>query len=147
MVPVRMFLLIFSLVLSVSACSGPAAIQPADATLSRQPAEVSLGIESVAIRLTSVGHMLDYRYRVVDPVRAETILNRNTRTFLMHEKSGKVLAVPVPAKVGPLRQSTLKPETGRVYFMMFGNAGKLVHAGDLVTLIIGDQRIEHLTVE
>jgi hypothetical protein len=31
--------------------------------------------------------------------------------------------------------------------MMFGNAGKLVQVGDKVSLIIGDHRIEHLTVE
>ncbi len=113
----------------------------------RHQAEVALGIESVTIRLTSAGHMLDYRYRVLDPVLAMDILNRNVKPYLLHEPTGKVLAVPITAKVGPLRQSTLKPEAGRVYFMMFGNAGKLVQPGDQVTLIIGDQRLEHLTVE
>lgn len=89
----------------------------------RHQAEVALGIESVAIRQTSAGHMLDYRYRVLNPALAADMLNRNIKPYLLHEATGKVLAVPVTAKVGPLRQSTLKPEAGRIYFMMFGTPG------------------------
>lgn len=129
------------------ACAAPQKSPPETSSISRQQAEEALGIESVAIRQTSAGYMLDYRYKVVDPALAAVMLNRKNKPYLMHEASGKVLAVPVTAKVGPLRQSTLKPEAGRIYFMMFGNAGKLVRPGDRVTLIVGQHRIEHLTVE
>lgn len=129
------------------ACTAPQKSPTETSSISRQQAEEALGIESVAIRQTSAGYMLDYRYKVVDPALAAVMLNRKNKPYLMHEASGKVLAVPVTAKVGPLRQSTLKPEAGRIYFMMFGNAGKLVRPGDRVTLIVGQHRIEHLTVE
>jgi hypothetical protein len=31
--------------------------------------------------------------------------------------------------------------------MMFANPGIFIHSGDTVTLIFGDHRIEHLTIE
>jgi hypothetical protein len=65
---------------------------------------------------------------------------------LVHQASGKVLAVPVTAKVGPLRNSNA-PLEGRTYWMFFGNAGDLVQAGDKATVVIGDFRAEDLIVE
>ena len=143
----RFGIVVILLGLWFAACVPAIEGEPADPDAVRRQAEVSLGIESIAIRQTSAGYMLDYRYRVVDPVLAADMLNRKIKPYLRHEATGKVLAVPVTAKVGPLRQSTLKPEAGRIYFMMFGNAGKLVQSGDQVTLIIGSHQIEHLTVE
>ena len=57
-----------------------------------------------------------------------------------------MLAVPETAKLGPLRNSNI-PQEGRIYWMFFGNAGKLVEAGDKVTVVIGDFRVEDLVVE
>ena len=144
----RFALVIILASLLLSACALPREEQQDEsAVAARHQTEAALGIESVAIRQTSGGYMLDYRYRVLDPVLAADMLNRNIKPYLKHEATGKVLAVPITAKVGPLRQSTLRPEVGRVYFMMFGNAGKLVRPGDQVTLIVGTHQIEHLTVE
>jgi hypothetical protein len=144
---VRFGIVIILLSLWFAACVPALEGEQAGIDVARRQVEASLGIESVAIRQTSAGYMLDYRYRVLDPVLAADMLDRRIKPYLLHEASGKVLAVPVTAKVGPLRQSTLKPEAGRSYFMMFGNAGKLVQVGDKVSLIIGEHRIEHLTVE
>jgi hypothetical protein len=144
---VRSSFVVILISLWFTACLPQSGMMQGETTPVRRQIEASLGIESVAIRQTSAGYMLDYRYRVLDPVLAADMLDRKIKPYLLHEASGKVLAVPVTAKVGPLRQSTLKPEAGRIYFMMFGNAGNLVQAGDKVSLIIGEHRIEHLTVE
>jgi hypothetical protein len=90
--------------------------------------------------------MLDFRYRVVDPVKAAPIFVRKTKPYLIDVASGAKLAVPVPAKTGPLRSSNT-PIAGRTYFMFFGNAGKLVRPGNQVTVVVGDFRAENLTVE
>ena len=104
------------------------------------------GVEVVSLRRTGYGHMLDFRYKVLDAKKAEPLFRRATKPNLVHQASGKVLAVPVTAKVGPLRNSNA-PLEGRTYWMFFGNAGDLVQAGDKATVVIGDFRAEDLIVE
>jgi hypothetical protein len=104
------------------------------------------GIEVTSLRLTANDHMIDFRYRVLDPVKAEELFVRQNKPALIHQETGKVLVVPNTAKVGPLRNSDT-PQAGRIYWMFFGNAGNLVKAGDAVTVVIGEFRAENLVVE
>lgn len=55
--------------------------------------------------------------------------------------------VPSSPKTGPMRQTAQLPETGRVYWMFFGNPGHYVKRGNRVTVVVGSLRLEHLTVE
>ena len=104
------------------------------------------GIELVAMRSTAAGHMVDFRYRVLDAEKADPLFKRQTKPYLIHQASGKVLAVPNTAKLGSLRNSNT-PQNGRTYWMFFGNQMKLVHKGDKVTVVIGEFRVENLVVE
>jgi hypothetical protein len=103
------------------------------------------GIEILGIRQSAAGHMLDFRYRVVDSEKAAPLFARQTKPYLIDQASGKVLAVPNMAKVGPLRSSN-PPQAGRTYWMFFGNPG-LVKAGSKVSVVIGDFKVEDLTVQ
>jgi len=103
------------------------------------------GIEVTSIRRTAHDHMVDFRYRVLDVAKAEALFNKATKPSLIHQRTGKVLAVPVTAKIGPLR-SSYKPQKDRIYWMFFGNPG-LVKAGDKVTVVIGAFRATDLVVE
>jgi len=104
------------------------------------------GIEVTSIRLTANDHMIDFRYRVLDAAKAKELFVRENKPALIHQKTGKVLAVPETAKVGPLRNSN-DPKQGKIYWMFFGNAGYLVKAGDHVTVVIGEFRAENMVVE
>jgi len=104
------------------------------------------GIEVTSIRLTANDHMIDFRYRVLDSDKAADLFVRQTKPALVHQETGKVLAVPETAKIGPLRNSN-QPQNGKIYWMFFGNAGGLVHHGDEVTVSIGDFTAENLIVE
>jgi hypothetical protein len=104
------------------------------------------GIEIASLRLTAAGHMVDFRYRVIDPIKALPLFDRKRKPILIDQVSGMKLNVPVAPKVGSLRQKTMKPEVGRIYFILFGNPG-IVQEGSKVTLVIGDVKIENLTVE
>jgi len=103
------------------------------------------GIEITSIHLTANDHMIDYRYRVLDAEKAADLFKRQIKPQLIHQETGKVLAVPETAKLGPLRNSNT-PQEGRIYWMFFGNGGKLVQAGDKITVVIGDFRVEDLVV-
>jgi len=104
------------------------------------------GVEVASIRLTANEHMIDYRYKIVDAAKAADLFKRQIKPQLIHQETGRVLAVPDTAKVGPLRNSNT-PQEGKIYWMFFGNAEQLVKAGDKVTVVIGDFVVENLVVE
>ncbi|TKB07289.1 hypothetical protein [Desulforhopalus sp. IMCC35007] len=103
------------------------------------------GIELTALRMTAADRMIDFRYRVLDADKAAPLFKRQTKPYLIHQASGKVLAVPNTAKVGSLRNSNM-PKEGRIYWMFFGNQG-VVKAGDKVSVVIGDFRAENLVID
>lgn len=103
------------------------------------------GIELTALRMTAANRMIDFRYRVLDKDKAAPLFKRQIKPYLVHQTSGKVLAVPNTAKVGSLRNSNM-PQQGRIYWMFFGNNG-LVKNGDKVSVVIGDFRADNLIVE
>lgn len=107
----------------------------------------ALGIKVEAIRLTAANYMLDFRYRVLDRDKAMPLFRPEIQPILVHEKSGARFAVPVPAKVGALRQTSMTPEVGRGYFALFANPGQYVKAGDRVSIEVGDFRLNNLIVE
>jgi hypothetical protein len=104
------------------------------------------GIEITSVRMSAGGHMIDFRYRVLDAEKAASLFVRSNKPYLIDQKSEKVLSVPNMGKVGPLRNSN-KPIEDRIYWMFFGNSGGYVQAGSLVTVTIGDFRVENIVVQ
>jgi len=103
------------------------------------------GVEIQFLRETAAGYMLEFRYKVLDPVKAAPLFVRKTKPVLTHVRTGKQLTVPVPAKTGALRNSDT-PLADHTYWMFFSNPNKLVKPGDLVNLQIGDFAVEGLVV-
>lgn len=145
------FSLIFSLTAG-TACTG-AAEKPADRPAKPDAGAVEagivekLGIKPIAIRLTAAGNMIDFRYRVVDPQKSLPAFDRKLQTYLIDQVSGDRFAVPKDTKLGPLRSSSKNPVVGKEYFIFFVNPGKLLKRGNKVTVVIGDFKIEGLTIE
>lgn len=107
-----------------------------------------LGIRTEGLRLSAAGYVLDFRYRVIDPVRAAPLLDRKIRPYLLDEASGAQLGVPDTAKLGQLRTTGRnKVVRDQDYFILFANPGRFVKAGSKMTLVMGDLRLENLTVE
>lgn len=111
--------------------------------------EEQWGVRVESIRTSAAGNLIDFRYRVKDPDKAVPLVDRSKKAYLIDEASGKVLAVPTTAKVGPLRQTVPngKPKEDRVYFVLFGNPGGFLKPGAHVTVVIGDFRAENLIVQ
>ena len=123
--------------------TSPAKAVPADA--SNEMTE-KWGIKVMSIHTAAAGNMVDFRYKVLDPKKAETLFSKKTKPYLVHQKTGKVLEVPRTAKVGPL-MSSYHPQQDRIYWMFFGNHTKLVQKGDKVNVVLGDFKAENLVVE
>lgn len=103
------------------------------------------GIKIESLRLTAGGYMLDFRYTVLDATKAAPLFERKLKPTLKDEKSGVVVAVPVPPKTGSLRNSN-PPLQGKTYFMFFANPGHVVAPYSKVTVTIGDFSVSGLTV-
>lgn len=103
------------------------------------------GVEIQFLRETAAGYMLEFRYKVLDPVKAAALFVRKTKPVLTHVRTGKQLTVPAPAKTGALRNSDT-PLADHTYWMFFANPNRLVKPGDRVNLQIGDFAVEGLVV-
>jgi len=142
------WLLVLACLLAVG-CAGadkqlPAQPVPAAGTAG---AEEQLGIKVEALRWSADGYMLDFRYRVVDPEKALLIMDRSVKPYVIDEASGARFLIPSSPKVGPMRQTTRRPEAGRMYWLLFANPAKYIKPGNQVTVVVGDYRLEHLVVE
>jgi hypothetical protein len=142
------YILLF-LCMIVSACATSPPVQPptGEPPKAAIPDAERWGVKVVSLRLTAADHMIDFRYRVVDPQKAAPLLDRKIKPFLIDQESGAKLEVPRHSKLGPVRQISDEPATDRVYGMLFGNARKIVKHGGRVTIVIGEIRLENLTVE
>ena len=128
--------------------SAGAATAPPATLAAHSEIEDQLGIRIVGLRRSSAGYMLDLRYRVIDPAKAASLLDRKINPYLVDEATGAQLGVPDAPKVGQLRPTSRNNVIpGRNYYILFANPGRYLNGGSKVTLIAGDVRIPHLTVE
>jgi hypothetical protein len=109
--------------------------------------EADGGIKVLHIRQTAAGYMLDFRYKVIDPVKAAAFVKRSNKPLLHVIKNGSTLQVPSSSKIGPLRQSAQFAKSGKNYFMFFANPGRMVKSGDKIKISIGDFNSKILVVE
>jgi hypothetical protein len=123
------------------------AVPPPAAAAPDDPA-MRWGVALQGVRLSAAGHVLDFRYRVLDADKALPLVDRTKKAFLMHEPSGAALGVIEAPMIGPLRQTEKfgKPQEGRIYTVLFGNAGMLVKEGDRVQVAIGEFRSPEIVV-
>jgi hypothetical protein len=104
------------------------------------------GIDSIGVRLVESGELVRFTYRVVDPVKAQVLNDKQAEAKMDDPKAGVSLVVPTMEKVGQLRQTTA-PEAGRSYWMTFSNKGRRVARGDRVDVVIGSFRANNLVVD
>lgn len=139
---------------SLSGCASapPAAAAPVVAapntaavpTAVSAPAAPVLSIDSV--HMSAAGMLVDLRYRVLDPARAQQALGPKIRPKLIDEQTGIEMAVPTTAKLGSLRQTQGQQRAGRSYFVLFVNTAR-VAPGSRVRAELGELVYPHLLVQ
>lgn len=100
------------------------------------------GIEVDLIAVTAANGLVEFRYQVVDPDKATRILHdTDLAPTLVEEADGATLTMSAPPHQhgGELR-------LGGTYFFLMANSHNALHRGSKVTLVMGDVRVEHLTV-
>ena len=104
------------------------------------------GVDQMRVHYTASGASVEFRYRVLDPDKAAVLSDKHATPYMIDEKTGIKLLVPVMEQIGALRQ-TVTPEQGREYWLLFANAGKVVKPGQRVDVSIGSFHVRGLTVE
>jgi len=103
------------------------------------------GIRVDSVRLSGHDHIVIFRYRVIDPIKALTVINPQTKPRIIEQKSGSELSVPNLRMIGSFRQTPRTLIPGRIYFVAFANNGA-VRNGSKVTVVLGDLKFENLVV-
>ena len=101
------------------------------------------GIDVTLVAVTAAGGLIDFRYQVVDPDKANQVIhNLDLYPKLIVEDTGEMLAL----RSLPHSHNRVL-ELGGTYFFLLPNAHNAVHAGSSLTLVIGDARLEHVVVQ
>ena len=103
------------------------------------------GVDIVDVRRVASGEMLAFRYVILDPDKAKSLNDKQKSAYLIDEKTGEKLTVPVMEKVGALRTINT-PQAGKMYWVVFANTGDKVKDGSKVDVVIGDLRVDGMTV-
>ncbi|MEV7008626.1 hypothetical protein [Streptosporangium sp. NPDC051022] len=120
------------------AAAGPAfdrPVIPADRLADRA------GIRLVRVSASGAGGLLDVRYQVVDPGRAQAVHQESTPPLVVDEASGLVIR---QLYMGHAHTGELKPAV--TYYLVFENSGNWVRPGSKVTVLLGDAQVRHVTV-
>lgn len=109
--------------------------------------EAVWGIEVPRVKAVESGVILQFSYRVLDPLKAESLSDKKLNPILESPEKGVRLVVPTMEKVGQLRQAPHEIEPGKSYWMAFSNSGRLLRPGDRVDIVIGNFHARGLLVE
>ena len=101
------------------------------------------GIDVTLVAVTAAGGLVEFRYQVVDPDKADRIVHDpELAPALVDEDSGQTLVM-----ASPPHHHGGELELGGSYFFLLANAHNTLQRGDEVTVVIGDARLEHVEVQ
>jgi hypothetical protein len=104
------------------------------------------GVKLQGIHITAAGHMLDFRFQVIDTDKAASLTDTKNKPTVIVEGSGVKLEVPNTPRIGALRQTSKEVKQGMIFTILFANPGKMVATGQQLTVHIGNFSVEHITV-
>ncbi len=104
--------------------------------------EEQFGVRFTGLHLIGRQGLVDLRYRVIDAGKAKNFGHyTETSPLLIAEDSGKLIEVTI------MGLHNHRVEAGRTYYIMYRNTAAALQPGGLVTIQIGDQRLEHVPVQ
>jgi len=99
----------------------------------------STGIRVIRVAETGGGGLVDFRYQVIDPDKAELIHLQRPR--LVDERTGTLVDTLF---MGHSHHGV--PKAGYSYPLLFVNSQGLIKRGGTVAVVIGDARLDHVPV-
>lgn len=109
----------------------------APAYISADTLEDLYGIRVTLIAVTAAGGLVDWRFKVVNAEKAQSMFQDGARLPVLEvQGAGVKLSLPDKAFQG------VSLEEGKVYYVLLGNTGGVVKPGSPVSVVIGNLRVE-----
>ena len=108
--------------------------------------EEKFGIKFTILAMTSGNGLVDMRYTVLDPTKAETVHGGEDASVvprIIDKATGKTVRI---SGVMPHMRGVALVK-GRTYSMLYGNSGNTLRAGSIVTIVVGDLKITDVVVQ
>jgi hypothetical protein len=99
------------------------------------------GVRIVQVALTGGGGLIDLRFQVIDPNKADAINAEATPPGLIDESTGLIVSSPLMG-----HQGVHSYKTGLTYYIVFENPGNLVQRDAKVSVLLGNAQVEHVVV-
>ena len=99
------------------------------------------GVEITRVAVTGEGGLVDLRFKVVDPDKANALHDERTPPAVVDENSGLVVHQLL---MNHAHSGAFK--AGVTYYLVFENPGNWVRRGGKVTVLLGDAQVEHVRV-
>ena len=132
--------------LTGGASAGPAVRAQAVATRAPLVSAAGLaersGVRLVRVAVSGNGGLIDLRYQVIDPDRANAVHDAKTPPSLVDERTGLVVNQLL---MGHMHHGRLK--AGQTYYLIFEDPGNLVQSGARVAVQLGAARVAHIRVQ
>lgn len=104
--------------------------------------EAAWGIRLDHVALIGGGGIIDVRYTVIDPDRAAALLaNLDVLPVIHNERNGAEL------RLNEALHHRVNLDAGRSYYMLYANAGNLLHRGDVISLTVGEFTLAPVVVK
>lgn len=101
--------------------------------------EERFGVRFTGVHILARHGLVDLRYRVLDAGKAKNFGHyTETSPLLIAEDSGKTVEVTI------MGLHNHRVETGRGYYILYRNTADALDPGSLVTIQLGDLRLEHV---
>lgn len=99
------------------------------------------GVRLTQVAVTGGGGLIDLRFQVLDPNRANSLHDAATPPAVIDEKSGLVVRDLLMSHA-----HTGKYTSGQTYYLVFENPGNWIRRGSKVTVLLGSAQVEHVVV-
>jgi len=100
------------------------------------------GIKLVYVAVTGGGGLIDLRYLVYDPVKANAIHDDDNPPTIIDEETGLVVNQLL---MGHSHSGNFN--AGQTYYLIFENPGNLIQRGSTVSILLGNAEVEHVKVQ
>ncbi len=99
------------------------------------------GVRITQVAVTGGGGLLDLRFQVLDPNRANALHDPATPPAVIDERTGLVIhdLFMNHAHTDPYK-------AGVTYYLVFVNPGDRIHRGTTVSVLLGTAQVEHVPV-
>ena len=102
----------------------------------------AIGVKIVYVAVTGGGGLIDLRFQVVDPEKANRVHDADYPPTIVDESTGLVVnqLLMGHAHNGPYT-------AGQTYYLIFENPGNIVQSGGRVSVLLGNAEVDHIVLK